>query len=65
MASSEYINAEPDPLRDFAEKIVDEMNSIHPEDVLRLYSVYVEPGFQVWAHKDALVYSPRFFLLVG
>lgn len=46
VASLEYINAEPDPLRDFAEKIVDEMNSMHPEDVQRLYSVYVEPGFQ-------------------
>lgn len=61
MASSEYINAEPDPLRDFAEKIVDEMNSIHPEDVQRLYSVYVEPGFQVWVYKDALVFFPSLF----
>lgn len=63
MASLEYINAEPDPLRDFAEKIVDEMNSMHPEDVQRLYSVYVEPGFQVWFHKYALVFSPSFFLI--
>ncbi|XP_042373739.1 glutamyl-tRNA reductase-binding protein, chloroplastic-like isoform X1 [Zingiber officinale] len=67
VASSEYINAEPDPLRDFAEKIVDEMNSIHPEDVLRLYSVYVEPGFQqaadtklIWVDRlgfDMFIYS--------
>lgn len=47
MASSEYSNAEPDPLRNFAEKIVDEMNSKHAEDVQRLCSVYVESEFQV------------------
>ncbi|KAG6536491.1 hypothetical protein ZIOFF_001549 [Zingiber officinale] len=57
VASSEYINAEPDPLRDFAEKIVDEMNSIHPEDVLRLYSVYVEPGFQEALLRKLLIHA--------
>ncbi|XP_073002935.1 glutamyl-tRNA reductase-binding protein, chloroplastic [Typha latifolia] len=45
--SSEYISAEPDPLRNFAEKIVEEMNSRHAEDVQRLCHVYVESGFQV------------------
>ncbi|OAY77008.1 Glutamyl-tRNA reductase-binding protein, chloroplastic [Ananas comosus] len=47
VAPSEYLNAEPDPLRNFAEKIVDEMNSRHAEDVQRLCNVYVESGFQV------------------
>lgn len=47
VSSSEYLNAEPDPLRNFAEKIVDEMNSQHVEDVQRLCKVYVDPEFQV------------------
>lgn len=47
VTSSEYLNAEPDPLRNFAEKIVDEMNSQHIEDVQRLCKIYVDPEFQV------------------
>lgn len=44
---SEYSDAEPDPLRNFAESIVEEMNSKHAEDVHRIYSIYVESDFQV------------------
>uniref|UniRef100_A0A6I9QM23 Glutamyl-tRNA reductase-binding protein, chloroplastic n=1 Tax=Elaeis guineensis var. tenera TaxID=51953 RepID=A0A6I9QM23_ELAGV len=47
MTSSEYINADPDPIRNFAEKIVDEMNLQHAEDVRRLCNVYVDSGFEV------------------
>ncbi|XP_006659976.3 glutamyl-tRNA reductase-binding protein, chloroplastic [Oryza brachyantha] len=43
---SEYSDAEPDPLRNFAESIVEEMNSKHAEDVHRIYSIYVESDFQ-------------------
>ncbi|URE22829.1 Ubiquitin carboxyl-terminal hydrolase [Musa troglodytarum] len=66
VTSSEYLNAEPDPLRNFAEKIVDEMNSKHVEDVRGLCNVYVEPGFQVadtkmiWVDRlgfDLFIYS--------
>ncbi|XP_062195628.1 glutamyl-tRNA reductase-binding protein, chloroplastic-like [Phragmites australis] len=44
---SEYTGAEPDPLRNFAENIVEEMNSKHAEDVHRIYNIYVESDFQV------------------
>lgn len=43
---SEYVTAEPDPLRNVSEKIVEEMNSRHAEDVSRLCNVYVDIGFQ-------------------
>ncbi|KAL6842243.1 hypothetical protein ACP4OV_027891 [Aristida adscensionis] len=43
---SEYSDAEPDPLRNFAENIVEEMNSKHAEDVHRIYSIYVESDLQ-------------------
>ncbi|ONK67981.1 uncharacterized protein A4U43_C05F5880 [Asparagus officinalis] len=51
VTSSEYLNAQPDPLRNFAEKIVEEMNSQHVEDVQRLCKVYVESEFQATAAK--------------
>jgi hypothetical protein len=44
---SEYTSAEPDPLRNFAESIVEEMNSKNAEDVHRIYSIYVESDLQV------------------
>lgn len=44
---SEYSDAEPDPLRNFAESVVEEMNSEHAEDVHRIYSIYAESDFQV------------------
>lgn len=66
--SSEYLNAQPDPLRNFAEKIVDEMNSQHVEDVQRLCKVYVDAEFQVmdtkiiWVDRlgfDLYIYSDK------
>jgi hypothetical protein len=47
VAPLEYSDAEPDPLRNFAESIVEEMNSKHAEDVRRIYSIYAESDFQV------------------
>lgn len=44
---SEYTSAEPDPLRNFAENIVEEFNSKNAEDVHRIYSIYVESDLQV------------------
>ncbi|KAH7682044.1 FMN-binding split barrel-containing protein [Dioscorea alata] len=64
--SLEYINAEPDPLRNFAAKIVNEMNSVHSEEVRRLCNIYVDTEFQVrdtkmiWVDRlgfDLYVYS--------
>ncbi|CAM0911351.1 unnamed protein product [Alopecurus aequalis] len=46
VAPSEYSDAEPDPLRNFAESIVEEMNSKHAEDVRRIYTIYAESDFQ-------------------
>ncbi|XP_048546835.1 glutamyl-tRNA reductase-binding protein, chloroplastic isoform X1 [Triticum urartu] len=43
---SEYSDAEPDPLRNFAESVVEEMNSEHAEDVHRIYNIYAESDFQ-------------------
>lgn len=47
VTSSEYVNASPDPLRNFAEKLVNEMNVKHMEDVHRFCNIYVEMGYQV------------------
>ena len=44
---SEYNSAEPDPLRNSAEDLVEEFNSKHAEDVHRIYSIYVESDLQV------------------
>ncbi|KAJ6846879.1 glutamyl-tRNA reductase-binding protein, chloroplastic [Iris pallida] len=68
VASSEYSNAEPDPLRNFAEEIVNEMNSGHAEDVQRLCNIFVDSGFQVtdtkmiWVDRlgfDLYIYSEK------
>lgn len=48
MSSSEYASAEPDPLRDSAEKIVDEINAHNKEDVYRFCNIYVDLDFQVY-----------------
>ncbi|KAG0476586.1 hypothetical protein HPP92_013427 [Vanilla planifolia] len=47
ITSMEYINAKPDPLRDFAVKILYEIEAKHAEDVKRLCSVYFETQFLV------------------
>ncbi|EYU45933.1 hypothetical protein ABFS82_04G088600 [Erythranthe guttata] len=47
VSSSEYASAEPDPLRDSAEKIVDEINTHSKEDVNRFCNVFVDSDFQI------------------
>ncbi|GER45074.1 glutamyl-tRNA reductase binding protein [Striga asiatica] len=47
VSSSEYASAEPDPLRDCAEKIVDEINTHSKEDVHRFCNIYADLDFQV------------------
>lgn len=47
ITSLDYFNADPDPLRSCAEKIVYEMDTKHAEDVLRVCHVYVDSQFQV------------------
>ncbi|KAJ0008439.1 hypothetical protein Pint_30506 [Pistacia integerrima] len=47
VSSSDYTNASPDPLRDFAEKIVNEINANNMEDLYRFCNVYVDLDFQV------------------
>ncbi|KAK6915151.1 hypothetical protein RJ641_020268 [Dillenia turbinata] len=42
-----YRAATPDPLRDFAEKLVDEINANNMEDVLRFSHIYADLNFQV------------------
>lgn len=47
VSSSDYKHANPDPLRDFAEKIVDEINSNNMEDVHRFCNVFADLDFLV------------------
>lgn len=47
VSSSDYRNASPDPLRDSAEKIVNEINSNNMDDVYRFCNIYVDLDFQV------------------
>lgn len=47
----EYSSADPDPLRDCAEKIVCEINTHNLEDVYRFSNVFVDLDFQVCASK--------------
>ncbi|KAK4780420.1 hypothetical protein SAY87_016526 [Trapa incisa] len=47
ISSSEYKSANPDPLRDSAERIVNEINANHIEDVHRFCNVYVDLDFLV------------------
>ncbi|KAK4479219.1 hypothetical protein RD792_014730 [Penstemon davidsonii] len=45
--SSEYASADPDPLRECAEKFVDEINTHNVEDIYRFCNIYADLGFQV------------------
>ncbi|KAL5554539.1 hypothetical protein UlMin_041940 [Ulmus minor] len=45
--SSDYKIAQPDPLRDYAEKLVNEINVNRVEDVNRFCNIYVDLNFQV------------------
>ncbi|XP_059641800.1 glutamyl-tRNA reductase-binding protein, chloroplastic isoform X2 [Cornus florida] len=47
VTSSDYRMANPDPLRDFAEKIVNEINIHNIEDIHRFCNIYVDLDFQV------------------
>ncbi|PIA58881.1 hypothetical protein AQUCO_00400024v1 [Aquilegia coerulea] len=47
VTSSEYRSAIPDPLRDFAEQIVNEVNMNQMEDFERICNIYLDTGFQV------------------
>lgn len=47
VASSDYKNASPDPLRDVAEDIVNQINSNNMEDIFRFCNVYVDLDFVV------------------
>ncbi|XP_058113878.1 glutamyl-tRNA reductase-binding protein, chloroplastic-like [Magnolia sinica] len=51
VASSEYVKANPDPLRNCAEKIVNEMNAKHKEDVHRFCNIYADLEFKVMEAK--------------
>ncbi|KAK9130227.1 hypothetical protein Sjap_010714 [Stephania japonica] len=66
--SSEYKNANPDPLRDCAENIVKNVNNNHMEDFERICNIFVDPGFQVistkliWVDRlgfDVQLYAPE------
>lgn len=67
VTSSDYKSASPDPLRDFAEKIVTEINTNNMEDIYRFCNVYVDLDFQVseakmiWVDRlgfDVRIHSP-------
>lgn len=67
VSSSDYRNANPDPLRVCAEKIVNEINANNMEDIHRFCNVYVDLNFQVseakmiWVDRlgfDLRIYSP-------
>ncbi|KAL1340285.1 hypothetical protein HN51_026690 [Arachis hypogaea] len=47
ISSLDYKNAQPDPLRQFAEKLVSEINTNNMEDIIRFCNVYVDLDFQV------------------
>ncbi|MED6107301.1 hypothetical protein PIB30_012696 [Stylosanthes scabra] len=47
ISSLDYKNAQPDPLREFAEKLVNDINTNNMEDIIRFCNVYVDLDFQV------------------
>lgn len=68
VTSSDYKNENPDPLRNSAEEIVNEINNNNREDVHRFCNVYVDLDFQVseakmiWVDRlgfDLRIYSPQ------
>ncbi|XP_058194163.1 glutamyl-tRNA reductase-binding protein, chloroplastic [Rhododendron vialii] len=58
VTSSDYKLANPDPLRDFAERIVSEINTHNREDVHRFCNIFVDVDFQVTEAK--MVWVDRF-----
>ncbi|GAB2222758.1 hypothetical protein Drorol1_Dr00016883 [Drosera rotundifolia] len=68
LTPADYRNASPDPLRDVAGRLVNEINTNSMEDVLRFCSIFVDLPFQVseaktvWVDRlgfDVHVYSPE------
>nr|GMC78010.1 glutamyl-tRNA reductase-binding protein, chloroplastic [Ipomoea batatas]GMC84918.1 glutamyl-tRNA reductase-binding protein, chloroplastic [Ipomoea batatas] len=65
VASSDYKLANPDPLRDLAERMIGEINLHNKEDVIRFCNVYVDLDFRVpdarmlWV--DRLGFDVRFW----
>ncbi|XP_012076083.1 glutamyl-tRNA reductase-binding protein, chloroplastic isoform X2 [Jatropha curcas] len=51
VTSSDYRNASPDPLREFAEAVVNEINAKNIEDVHRFCNIFVDLDFQVTTSK--------------
>ena len=57
MASSDYKKASPDPLRDVAEDIVNQINANNMEDIFRFCNVYVDLDFVVSKQSSLLPIS--------
>ncbi|KAM1822430.1 hypothetical protein ACFX1X_024845 [Malus domestica] len=57
VTSSDYKKAQPDPLRDFAEKLVNEINTNNIEDINRFCNVYADLNFQVRANPLSVIES--------
>lgn len=49
VTSTDYKVSNPDPLRDFAENLVGEINAHNAEDVFRFCNIYADLDFQVCA----------------
>lgn len=58
VTSTDYKMANPDPLRDFAEKLVLEINAHNSEDLYRFCNIYADLDFQVLDAK--MVWVDRF-----
>lgn len=68
VTSSDYKVAKPDPLRDIAERVANEINTNSVEDILRFCRIYADLSFQVseaqivWIDRlgfDMRLYSPE------
>ena len=60
---SDYKIAQPDPLRDCTERLVNEINANHVEDVNRFCNIYIDINFQVCAI-SILIFSTIFLSTV-
>lgn len=61
---SDYRNASPDPLRDFAEKIINDINTNNMEDVYRFCNIYVDLDFQVCYQPSFVHFAANFSFFV-
>lgn len=57
VTSEEYKSANPDPLRDFAERMIDEINTNNREDILRFCNIYLDLDFQVSNEPNIMIFS--------